>query len=296
MLSKLATIASLLCATCAFALPQTQAPLSRIAVLDFGSESTGVRVAKTLREKISTAKGFVVVDRDAARAAASGAGYAGSLNLSTEETRDLGAAIGCDFFFVGDAQTLRRSPSTGATYYESFAAIFLASARSGRLVLWERPSARAANAKDAERALLAQLSDAATIHRYISAIADARAREAAERAERVEKGTPVIEIMSDETAYESGETRPPRPLRRLKPDYPSAAAASEIEAVVDALVDVDAQGEVTRVEIARWAGYGLDESVIATVKQLHFFPAMRNRRAIPMRILLRYNFRKPPPE
>jgi hypothetical protein len=33
--------------------------------------------------------------------------------------------------------------------------------------------------------------------------------------------------------------------------------------------------------------------VLTTVKQLHFFPAMRNGRAIPMRVLLRYNFRKP---
>ncbi len=28
--------------------------------------------------------------------------------------------------------------------------------------------------------------------------------------------------------------------------------------------------------------------------QMHFFPAMRNGTAIPMRVLLRYNFRKPP--
>jgi len=62
---------------------------------------------------------------------------------------------------------------------------------------------------------------------------------------------------------------------------------------VDALVDVDEKGEVSRAEISRWAGYGLDESVIATVKQLHFFPAMRDGRALPMRVLLRYNFRKP---
>jgi protein TonB len=79
----------------------------------------------------------------------------------------------------------------------------------------------------------------------------------------------------------------------LKPTYPESAARAELEAVVDALVDVDARGEVGRVEIARWAGYGLDQSVIETVKQMHFFPAMRDGRAIPMRVLLRYNFRKP---
>jgi TonB family protein len=62
------------------------------------------------------------------------------------------------------------------------------------------------------------------------------------------------------------------------------------------LVDIDANGKVGRIEIARWAGYGLDESVINTVKQIDFFPAMRDGVAIPMRVLLRYNFRKPPPQ
>jgi len=59
------------------------------------------------------------------------------------------------------------------------------------------------------------------------------------------------------------------------------------------LVDLDASGEVTRVEVARWAGFGLDETTIDTVHRLHFFPAMRNGAAIPIRVLLRYNFRKP---
>ena len=89
------------------------------------------------------------------------------------------------------------------------------------------------------------------------------------------------------------EVRAPRAFRRLKPPYPETAARAEAEATVDALVDIDARGEVGRVEIVRWAGYGLDQSVVDTVKQMHFFPAMRNSVAIPMRVLLRYNFRKP---
>ncbi|HMJ25885.1 MAG TPA: energy transducer TonB, partial [Pyrinomonadaceae bacterium] len=83
---------------------------------------------------------------------------------------------------------------------------------------------------------------------------------------------------------------------RVKPPYPDTAARAEVEATVDVLVDIDARGEVGRVEIARWAGYGLDQSVTDTVTQMHFFPAMRDGVAIPMRVLLRYNFRKPPPE
>jgi len=61
------------------------------------------------------------------------------------------------------------------------------------------------------------------------------------------------------------------------------------------LVDLDARGEVTRVEVVRWAGFGLDEATVDTVRQLHFFPAMRNGVAVPLRVLLRYNFRKPAP-
>jgi len=85
-------------------------------------------------------------------------------------------------------------------------------------------------------------------------------------------------------------------LSDLRPQLRRAesAARAEVEATVDVLVDIDARGEVGRVEIARWAGYGLDQSVIDTVKQMHFFPAMRDRVSIPMRVLLRYNFRKPP--
>jgi outer membrane biosynthesis protein TonB len=43
----------------------------------------------------------------------------------------------------------------------------------------------------------------------------------------------------------------------------------------------------------RWAGYGLNEAVIATVRQLHFRPALRDGQPVPIRVLLRYNFRRP---
>jgi TonB family protein len=120
--------------------------------------------------------------------------------------------------------------------------------------------------------------------------------EHAERVNAVESPAQIIEVMTDEAVETNQEVRAPRPYRRLKPSYPEAAARAEVEATIDVLADIDARGEVGRVEIARWAGYGLDQSVIDTVKQMHFFPAMRNGVALPMRVLLRYNFRKPPPD
>jgi TonB family protein len=106
---------------------------------------------------------------------------------------------------------------------------------------------------------------------------------------------PVIEVAPDdaETAIADG-IQLPRPYRRLQPPYPDTAAAAEVEAVVDVVVDINRDGEVTNAWIARWAGFGLDEATLNTVRKLHFFPAMRNGTAIPLRVLLRYNFRKPP--
>ena len=55
------------------------------------------------------------------------------MSLTLGEARDLGAALGSDFFILGDAQTLRRSPSNGPVYFDSYASIFVVSARTGRL-------------------------------------------------------------------------------------------------------------------------------------------------------------------
>ncbi len=257
---------------------------TRLAVLDFGQHETGVRSARAIRESLrpkEEAREFSVDDRDQTIAAALGAGFEGSLNLTTQQARD---------------QTLKRSPSTKPAYYESYATIFLVSVRTGRLVLWERPTVQRDAPEESERALLAILSSAETRERYFIAMRRAQEDERAERVTAVANDPQIIEVMSDDSRDTGQEVRAPRPYRRLKPPYPETAARAEVEATVDVLVDIDARGEVRRVEVARWAGYGLDQSVIDTVRQMHFFPAMRDGVAIPMRVLLRYNFRKPPVE
>ena len=269
-----------------------------MAVLDLGETQTGIKAAQAVRQSLSADKlavdnGVTIVDRNLAIAAARGNGYQGSLNLTTQEARDLGAAIGCDFFIIGEAHTLKRSPSTGEDYFESYATIFIVSARTGRLIAWQRPSERRETAEQAEPALLKNLTNESS--RYRVSIMRAAEEEAAVRAAAVESPPAAIEVMSDDDESKT-DTRAPRPYRRLKPPYPDAAAQAEVEAVVDVLVDIDARGEVGKIEIARWAGFGLDQSVIDTVKQLHFFPAMRDGVAIPMRVLLRYNFQRKVPD
>jgi TonB family protein len=273
----------------------------RVAVLDFGETETGRRAADRVagaltptRDATATNK-TSVIDREQARAAARGNGYAGSLNLTLEDARTLGAAIGCDFFITGEAQTVRRSPSDRAAHYEAYAAIFIVSTRTGRLLKWERPSTTAATPQQAESALLVELeSRARTL--YQAALHEAQEKEAGERAARLAQADAeeVFEDLSGVDAMEQNDLRLPQPYRRLRPPYPETAARYEVEATVDALVDIDREGEVSRVEITRWAGFGLDDAVVATVRQLHFRPAMREGTPQPVRVLLRYNFRRPP--
>jgi TonB family protein len=268
---------------------------ARVAVLDLGATALGRRTAETLASSLASDERVAIVDRDQSRAAAAGSGYAGSLNMTLEEARNLGAVIDCDFFLTGDAQTLRRSPSVGPAYYEAYAAVFIVSARTGRLILWDRPSLEAATPDEAERKLFAHLGGRELRWNYAVAIRRAQEDERNERALAVSHAAPLIEdAPADADAAEAHGLRLPQPYRRLRPPYPETAARIEAEAVVDVEVSIGADGEVSRVDVVRWAGFGLDEATMETVRRMHFRPAMRNGSPVPMRVLLRYNFRKPP--
>ncbi len=272
--------------------PQTSLRPINLAVLDFADSEIGKLTAARLAARLASTTGLALVDRDLGRAAARGTGYAGSLNLSLSEARDLGAAIGCDFYFTGEAQTLRRSPSSGPPYFESYASLFLVSARTGRLISWERMSVTAASAAESEQLLLARFAGDEVQRTYLRKLTQAQAAERDEREVAFERTTPVLEEANEEG--KAGDSfRAPRPYRRLKPSYPDEAAQAAAEGTVDVLVEIDQTGEVKRVDIARWAGFGLDEAALNTARQLHFFPAIRDGIAIPIRALLRYNFRRP---
>ena len=279
---------------CGVAGAQTnQRPL--VSVLDLGAQPVARQAAETLRDRLRSSGELSVADADMSRAAAKGIGYSGSLNLSASEARDLGAALATEFYIIGDAQTLRRSSFQAPVYYEAYCSIFLVSARTGRLIFWDRPSFENAEATRAEALLSQHISGEVFTRRLIAGIRKAHEDEQVQRASLPAAAEAVIEeAPEDEKIAEVQGIRLPRPYRRLRPNYPETAARAEAEATVDVVVDVGADGEVGEVQIVRWGGFGLDESTVATVRQLHFFPAMKNGTPIPMRVLLRYNFRKPP--
>lgn len=264
-----------------------------VAVLDLGATETGQRVADELAISLTKTDSLSLVNRAQTRAAARGIGYTGSLNLTLPEARDLGAAIGCDFFITGEAQTLRRTSSARPVYFESYASLFFVSARTGRLILWDQPDAEAATPEEAERILFGQLR--ARFGRYVEALHKAQGDERQEKLAALERDGDAIVIAEapEEGSPAAAGFRPPHPFRRLRPAYTTAAARVEAEATVDVLVEIDAEGAVQNIEVVRWAGYGLNESVAETVRRMHFRPAMRDGATVPVRFLLRYNFRRP---
>lgn len=288
---RLSWLLLLICFASSIGIAQTNAV--SVALLDFGDSG----IAKTVGDRLSlrlTRESLSVLDRDLTRAAARGVGYEGSLNLSRREARNLGDALGSEFFVLGDAQSIKRSPSTGDPYFESYASIFVVSARTGNLVNWSRPSFRAPTSEAAENLLLAEISGSEVARGVAILIRRAQEAEMQQR-NIVASSEPIIEVAPDDEKEAGPQAFSlPKPFRRLKPAYTDEAAHAEAEGTVDVLVDVDERGEVQNAQIERWAGFGLDQSTLDTVRQLHFFPAMREGKPIAMRVLLRYNFRKPP--
>jgi TonB family protein len=264
----------------------------KLAVLDFGASSIGRGASQTLATNIKSS-GAIVLDQDLTRAAAKGNNYDGSLNLTRQQARDLGSTLGTPFYLLGDAQTLRRSASGNAFYFESYASVFLVSGRTGKLLMWDRLAFEGADTKQTELQLLTALKSRDFSERLIAAMHRAQTDELNEVV-LVNDPPPVIEEAPDEKAAEALGLQLPRPFRRLRPAYPETAKRAEAEATVDVVADIDDKGDVTKVEVERWAGFGLDTATVDTVRQIRFFPALKNGTPIPIRVMLRYNFRKPP--
>ncbi len=225
-----------------------------------------------------------VLDDSLSEAAYLSVSPATPFNLTIEESKRIGAAIGCDVFVLIRSATQRRSAFGRAEYYESFASIYVVSSRSGRLVLWKLQ--RFEDAKPDTAAKMLDNSVAA-----LASGIEANIRTAIKN-ELIEPDAQHIEEVPVENSPEAKNFRTPVPYRRIKPDYTNQAALYDVKATVDIVVDTDSTGSILRTEIVRWAGFGLDESVEKNIRSMNWRPAERNGKPLPMRFLVRYNFKK----
>jgi hypothetical protein len=225
-----------------------------------------------------------VLDDSLSEAAFRAEDYENPFNLTVKESKIIGARVGCDYFLLVRASNQRRSTFAKPEFYESYAAVYAVSARTGRLVFWKLKSFEAETRAQADALLSASTDDLASeIFEKLKTVG---------KDELNEKRAGNIEELPPEDSLESKNFRPPLPYKRIKPEYTALASLYFVEATVDIEIEVDETGKLLKTEIVRWAGFGLDESVTDAIRKMNWRPASRNGKTLPLRVLLRYNFKK----
>jgi hypothetical protein len=241
-----------------------------------------LRVAAEIRDDLREA--IRIQDGDMTAAAFDSTKPATPFNMSTDEARRVGSIVGTDLFILIRSGTQRRAAIGRTDYFEAFAALYFISSRTGRLVLWQLLSKDGPTESAAQDDLLRTMPAA-----ILDLISTARSLL---RKEASDPTLPVVEEVPIEGTAAAKDFRSPVPYRRLKPEYTRTAYLYDVAATVEATVDLDDKGNITRAMITRWAGYGLDESVLAVIRSMNWRPAERGGKPLPIRFLLRYNFKK----
>jgi hypothetical protein len=265
----------------------------RVAVIGFAQSSSDSRdleqsIASALADALAAQGNVKLIKESMLRPALKGVGYDGSINMSKDEARRIAAAVGCDFFITGKTEILTRSERKDEAHIEAYAGVMIVDGRSGALAVFDFALAKGKEREEAASMLLDDLKSRAKV--YAEKMQEYRAAQTEAVAERA-GGETIIDLPDAELAFGAG-FKPPEFLSRSRPEYTSKAELADISATVEALVVFSATGEIGRIELTRWAGFGLDESAARAMKELKFKPATRNGAAISVRALLRYNFRR----
>jgi TonB family protein len=264
----------------ALAAPAHAGEPSRIAVLDAGA-------GPELRTAVATAaaRTGTVLDAALVDSAARGAGYTGSANMSREEARRLGLVVGADALVLVVASEIERASDNAAEAWDLLVGLLLVEGRTGELLRYKGLRALGApRAQVRERAFEAIRAETGEW--------DDRIRAAEER--RLAGAGPGWDPAAVDfvTNPEGGDGLvPPRFFRRPAPGFTDDADRMRVVATVDLLVQFNADGTYGRIDVVRWAGFGLDEAAIDAVRACKFWPARRSERPVSARALLRYNFR-----
>jgi TonB family protein len=269
-------------------------PLLRLAVIGFvGAKTIAQSIEAALTDALGRDPRASVIEVSRVIPALAGIGYDGSINMNKDEARRLGAAIGCDFFITGKTEAVTRSRKENESHEEAYAGIMLVDARTGSLASFDLVSASGRTSEAALTGLIKTLS--ARAPGYVDRIAQLSEARAAQNGRQGDARSALeesIEDVPDEGSPRAVGFAPPEFLNRVKPEYTAEAEQADITATVEAMVIFRMNGEVSRVDITRWAGFRLDESAERAIRQLKFKPATRDGKPISVRALIRYNFRR----
>lgn len=258
------------------------ASAQRLAILTPGSDEFSLSVSTDIADELR--KTHRVDDLDLSKQAVASFNAQNFFNLCTSEAKAIGELLGTPFFVIVNAGRSRRTSSDIEEYYEVFAAVYVVSSSTGRLIDWRMFSFTGNTPEIAADEYKRRTSD---ITGHILTAVEKNV--ISQRSVKPIKPFPPV---PDEGTPGFEGLRPPMPYRRIRPEYTTIASLYSVRASVEADVDIDENGNVANVEISRWAGFGLDASVAETVRKMNWRPASVGKDSLPMRVLLRYNFTK----
>jgi len=103
-------------------------------------------------------------------------------------------------------------------------------------------------------------------------------------------GAPTAQAQSSPAAV-----TPPSVLEHVDPVYPASALKERKHTDVVLTVTVDADGHVSKLEVAQSGGADLDEAAIIAARQWTFVPALRDGKPVASRIRVPFHFAPPAP-
>ena len=276
---------------------QTNKPSIRVAIVGFTrskphSDSRGLESA--LADTLTRDPRVTLIDQSLVQSAIAGIGYDGSINLTKDEARRIGASISCDFFIIGKAEVFTRSEHANESHEQAYAGVMLVDGRTGALTVFDFISNKSSTKEAAQQSLVKDLNT--RVGGYVDKMTQLRAQSSVpqsnDSSSPASRAREVIEDIPGEDSTRSEGFKPPEFLNRVKPDYTAEADLSDVTATVEAMVVFGSTGEVGRIEITRWAGFGLEESSEKAIRLLKFKPATRDGNPITVRAMIRYNFRR----
>lgn len=252
----------------------------RIAVLGLG----GVERLRAEIGRLLSAAGATIVADGLADAAAKGVGYDGSLNPTRDDVRRLASAIGTEVVVLGTSSVVERESADPGCRWDAFAGVFLVDGRSGRLLRYRGLSFLAESREAAEARLISAVAD------EVATWVDVVRSDGSETTGEWKSGDVTFVDFVSRPEGSPGLV-PPRFFSRPVPAYTPDADRVHATATVELLVEFLADGSYGRIDVMRWAGFGLDESSILAVRSSKFWPARRDGVSVPARAMLRFNFR-----
>ncbi len=104
-----------------------------------------------------------------------------------------------------------------------------------------------------------------------------------------------VALASTAAAQAPVDVTPPVVVHHVDAVYPPSALAERKDADVVLTVTVDADGHVSKVDVAQSGGADLDEAAIVAAREWTFVPAMRSGKPVASRIKMPFHFAPPAP-